>query len=90
VPATLSQQGGGAGGTLSREVPEWLGAAPTKLHAEHVSQEGPLWVPPILVQRQWSVLDDTLHDEGGAEALDAWEGGEAVVLDLLGRRAGRR
>jgi hypothetical protein len=33
-------------------------------------------VPPILVQRQWSVLDDTLHDEGGAEALDAWEGGE--------------
>jgi hypothetical protein len=47
-------------------------------------------VPPILVQRQWSVLDDTLHDEGGAEALDAWEGGEAVVLDLLGGRAGRR
>jgi hypothetical protein len=40
VRATLSQQGGGAGGTLSREVPEWLGAAPTKLHAEHVSQEG--------------------------------------------------
>jgi hypothetical protein len=47
-------------------------------------------VPPILVQRRWSVLDDTLHDEGGAEALDAWEGGEVVVLDLLGGRAGRR
>ena len=28
-------------------------------------------VPPILVQGQWSVLNDTLHDEGGAEALDA-------------------
>jgi hypothetical protein len=42
-----------------------------------------LWEPPILVQRQWSVLDDTLHNEGGAEALDAWEGGEVVVLDLL-------
>ncbi len=31
MPATLSQQGRGAGGTLSREVPEWLGAGPTKL-----------------------------------------------------------
>jgi hypothetical protein len=41
VPATLSQQGSGAGSSLSREVPEWLGAAPTKLHAEHVSQKGP-------------------------------------------------
>ena len=29
VPATLSQQGGGVGGSLSREVPGWLGAAPT-------------------------------------------------------------
>ena len=46
----------------------------------------PPWGCRFWLQRQWSVLDDTLHDEGGAEALDAWEGGEAVVLDLLGRR----
>ena len=30
------------GGSLSREVPGWLGAAPTKLHTERVSQDGPL------------------------------------------------
>jgi hypothetical protein len=35
------------------------------------------------LQRQGSVLDDTLHDEGGAEALDAGEGGEALVVELL-------
>jgi hypothetical protein len=33
--------------------------------------------------RQGSVLDDALHDQRGAEALDAGKGGEAVVVDLL-------
>ena len=48
------------------------------------------WVPPwgrrFWLQRQRSVLDDTLHDEGRAEALDAWKGGEALVVELLVRR----
>jgi threonine/homoserine/homoserine lactone efflux protein len=43
----------------------------------------PLWGRRFCLQRQGSVFDDTLHDEGGAKALDAWEGGEAVVVDLL-------
>jgi hypothetical protein len=60
---------------------------PVKFSSRMPASGSPL-VQPILVQRQWSVLDDTLYDEGGADALDAWEGGEAVVLDLLGRRAG--
>ena len=34
-------------------------------------------------QRQRPVLDDTLHDEGRAEALEAGEGGEALVVELL-------
>ena len=36
-----------------------------------------------LITEVRSVLDDTLHDEGGAESLDAGEGGEAVVVELL-------
>ena len=39
MPAILAQL---ELGHCVREVPEWLGAAPTKPHAEHVSQEGPL------------------------------------------------
>ena len=49
MPATLSPAG--AGDTLSREVPEWLGAAPTKLHAEHVSQKGRLAARYLVVRR---------------------------------------
>jgi len=30
LPLSLSQQGGGAGGSLTREVPGRVGAAPTK------------------------------------------------------------
>jgi hypothetical protein len=30
-----------------------------------------------------SVFDDAFHDQGGAEALHAGEGGEAVVVELL-------
>ena len=30
-----------------------------------------------------SVFDDALHDQGGAEALHAGEGGQAVVVELL-------
>ena len=30
-----------------------------------------------------SVFDDALHDQGGAEALHAGEGGQVVVVELL-------
>ena len=38
---------------------------------------------PTLSQGQGPVIDDALHDEGGAEALDAGQRGELVVVDLL-------
>jgi hypothetical protein len=47
-------------------------------HLANCPQAGPLWCRRFWYRGIWSVLDDTLHDEGAAEALDAWEGGEAV------------
>lgn len=34
-------------------------------------------------QGQGPVLDDALHDEGGAQTLNAGEGGDAVIIELL-------
>src|SRR5688572_29713805 len=46
--------------------------------AKLLTQDRRFWL-----QRQGPVLDDTLHDEGGAEPLDAGEGGEALIVELL-------
>ena len=35
------------------------------------------------LEGQWPVFHDAFHDQGGAEALDAGEGGETLVIDLL-------
>jgi hypothetical protein len=56
---------------------------PTLVPEGNVPLAGPLWGRRFWLQRQGSFLDDTLHDEGGAEALDAGEGGEALVVELL-------
>ena len=48
-----------------------------------MSVAGPSWGRRFWLQRQRSFLDDTLHDEGGAKALDAGESGEALVVELL-------
>ena len=45
----------------------------------------PCYASSTLRCSQWqgAVLDDTFHDERGAEALDAREGGKALVVELL-------
>jgi hypothetical protein len=63
------QAGGGARCTIRRSQPH--DAKPVRCRT-----------PSVLI-RQGPVLHDTFHDEGGAEALDAGESGEAVAVELL-------